>query len=208
MCENTENEFHERVFFAVPLQLVVCFCSVVHRTVYTSPRSCLSARTIHNLVCIASSSRLCRPHKNKIIAMSSMFAPAHFSCSHSTPQHSHLLPRSLHQEQPVKSRCRSTNTALLGHTRTLVLWLNLPPPQVVSPTWSTTSTTQRLLKSFAKRSPAFRCPRTCVTRSSVTRPSAKRYLHHCSLVREKNQRALDKLITLKEKVCCPCLSVM
>ena len=29
--------------------------------------------------------RLCRPHKNKFITMSSMFALAHFSCSHSTP---------------------------------------------------------------------------------------------------------------------------
>ena len=60
------------------LQLVVCFCSVVHRTVYTSARSCLSARTIHNLVCIGSRFHGC-------ITMSSMFAPAHFSCSHSTP---------------------------------------------------------------------------------------------------------------------------
>ena len=59
------------------LQLVVCFCSVVHRTVYTSARSCLSARTIHNLVCMGSRFQGC-------ITMSSMFAPAYFSCSHST----------------------------------------------------------------------------------------------------------------------------
>ena len=63
-------------------QLVACFCSVVRRTVYTSARSW---RTIHNLVCIASSSRLCRPYQISPIAMSSVFAPAHFSCSHSTP---------------------------------------------------------------------------------------------------------------------------
>ena len=32
---------------------------------------------------------------------------------HMSAPHSHLLPRSLHQEQPLRSRCRSTNTALL-----------------------------------------------------------------------------------------------
>ena len=31
-----------------------------------------------------------------------------------------------------------------------------------------------------------------MTRSSVTRPSAKRYFHHCSLRSEENQRAVDK----------------
>ena len=39
----------------------------------------------------------------------------------------------------------------------------------------------------------------------------KRSLHHCSLRSEKNQRAVDKHITLLKKVCCqvsPCLSVM
>ena len=38
-----------------------------------------------------------------------------------------------------------------------------------------------------------------MTRSSVTRPSAKRYLHHCSVRSEKNQRAVDKLITLSSE---------
>ena len=42
-------------------------------------------------------------------------------------------------------------------------------------------------------------PRTCMTRRSV----AERSLHHCSLRSEKNQRAVDKLITLLKKVCCP-----
>ena len=40
---------------------------------------------------------------------------------------------------------------------------------------------------------------------------AARSLHHCSLRSEKNQRTVDKLITLVKKVCCqvsPCLSVM
>ena len=113
--------------------------------------------------------------------MSSMFAPAHFSCSHSTTLtliSSSSIPSSRTTCQvtlPINNHC-ATRT----HWRLWSLWVNLPPPQVVSPTWSTTSTTQRLLKSFSKRSPAVRCPRTCMTRSSVTRPSAKRYLHHCS----------------------------
>ena len=45
----------------------------------------------------------------------------------------------------------------------------------------------------------------------MTTPSAERSLHHCSLRSEKNQRAVDKLITLLKKVCRPvsrCLSVM
>ena len=45
----------------------------------------------------------------------------------------------------------------------------------------------------------------------VTTPSAERSIHQCSLRSEKNQRAVDKLITLLKKVCCQvsrCLSVM
>ena len=34
------------------------------------------------------------------------------------------------------------------------------------------------------------------------RPSAERYLHHCSFRSEKNQRTEDKLITLMKKVFC------
>ena len=77
--------------------------------------------------------RLCRPHKISPIAMSSMSAPAQFSCSHSTPLRSHLLPRSLHQEQPLRSRCRSINTALLRQMRSLALWLNTSSPTGYEP---------------------------------------------------------------------------
>ena len=41
-----------------------------------------------------------------------------------------------------------------------------------------------------------------MTRSSTTTPSAERFLHHC-FRSEKNQRAVDKLIRLLTKVCCP-----
>ena len=34
------------------------------------------------------------------------------------------------------------------------------------------------------------------------RPSEKRYLHHCSIRSEKNQRTGDKFTTLMKKVCC------
>ena len=64
---------------------------------------------------------------------------------------------------------------------------------------------------FPRSPPATRGPRTCMTRRSVTTPSAERSLHHCSLRSDKNQRAVDKLITLLKKVCCQvsrCLSVM
>ena len=75
----------------------------------------------------------------------------------------------------------------------------------------TTTTSQRPLKSSSRSPPATRGPRTCMSRRSVTTPSAERSLHHCSLRSGKNQRAVDKLITLLTKVCCQvsrCLSVM
>ena len=83
--------------------------------------------------------------------------------------------------------------------------------QVVSPTSSTITTSQRPLKSSSRSLPATPGPRSCMTRRSVTTPSAERCLHHCSLRSEKIQRAVDKLITLLKKVCCQvsrCLSVM
>ena len=72
----------------------------------------------------------------------------------------------------------------------------------MSPSSLTTSTTRRLLTSSSETDPATRCPRTCLTRNSTTRPSAERSHHHCSFRSEKNQRTIDKLITLLKKVCC------
>ena len=69
----------------------------------------------------------------------------------------------------------------------------------MSPTSSTTSTSQRPLKSSSRSPPATAGPRTCMTGKSVTTPSAERSLHHCSLRSEKIQRAVDKLITLMTK---------
>ena len=87
--------------------------------------------------------------------------------------------------------------------RSLASWQNSSLAQILSPSSLTTSTTRRLLQWSSRMNPATktRCPRTCVTRNS-TRPSGKRYLHHCSFRSEKNQRTEDKLITLMKKVCC------
>ena len=87
------------------LQLEVCLCSVVHRTVYTLTRSCLSARTIHDLVAWLKIAMLRRPHKNKIIAMSSMFALAH---ERSTLTSSSSIPSSRTTSQvklPTSKHC-------------------------------------------------------------------------------------------------------
>ena len=68
---------------------------------------------------------------------------------------------------------------------------------------STTTTSQRPLKSSSRNPPATAGPRTCMTGKSVTIPSVERSLHQCSL--------RDKLTTLLKKVCCQvsrCLSVM
>ena len=73
--------------------------------------------------------------------------------------------------------------------------------KVTSATSSTTSNSQRPLKFLSRSRPATRGPRTCMTRRSVTTPSAERSLRHCSPRSEKNQRAVDKLTTLMKKVC-------
>ena len=62
----------------------------------------------------------------------------------------------------------------------------------MSPSSSTTTTSQRQLKFSSRSPPAKPGPRTCMTRRSVTTPSAERSLHHCSLRSDKNQRAADK----------------
>ena len=103
------------------------------------------------------------------------------------------------------------NSCALPRMRSLTLWSTTPLSQVMSPNSSTTTTSQRPLKFSSRSPPATAGPRTCMTRRLVTTPSAERSLHHSSLRSEKNQRAVDKLITLLKKVCCQvsrCLSVM
>ena len=110
---------------------------------------------------------------------------------------------------PPCGRHRGNYPLALRQMRSLALWPKTPLSQVMSPSSSTTSTTQRLLKSSFRCNPATRCPRACLTRNSTARPSAERSLHHCPFRSEKNQRAGDKLITLLKKVCCQlslCLS--
>ena len=46
--------------------------------------------------------------------------------------------------------------------RSLALWPITPLSQVISPTSSPTSTTQRPLKFSSRSNPATRCPRTCI----------------------------------------------
>ena len=70
------------------------------------------------------------------------------------------LPCSLH---------RGKIPLALRQFRSLALWPIICLSQVMSPTSSTISTTQRPLKSSSRSNPATRCPRTCMTRSSVGR---------------------------------------
>ena len=86
------------------LQFIVCFCSVVHRTVYTSARAISHSHVDSHVAQV----------QGCVVRIKTRSSPCH-QCLHlhmSVP-HSHLLPRSLHQEQPLRSRCRSINTALL-----------------------------------------------------------------------------------------------
>ena len=95
--------------------------------------------------------------------------------------------------------------------RSLALWPITILSQVMSPNSSTTTTSQRPLKFSSRSHPATQGPHTCMTRRSVTTPSADHSPHHCSLRSEKNQRAVHKLITLLKQVCRQvslCLSFM
>ena len=116
---------------------------------------------------------------------------------------SHLLlhPPDLSLHLPCGS-VRSKIPCALRRMRSLAVWPATPLSQVMSPTSSTTTTSQRPLKFSSRSPPATRGPLTCMTRRSVTTPSAERSLHHCSLRSVKNQRAADKLVTLLKKVCC------
>ena len=103
--------------------------------------------------------------------------------------------------------CRQRRGLKPLRTRTMssiAAWRYTILSQVMSPSSSTTSTTQRLLQRSSRMNPAtqIRSLRTRVTRNSTMRLSEKRYLHHCSFRSEKNQRTWDKLITLMKKVCC------
>ena len=102
--------------------------------------------------------------------------------------HLHLLCGSVRREFPC----------VLPRMRSLTLWSTALLSQVMSPSSSTTTTSQRPLKFSSTSLPATAGPRTCMTRRSATIPSAERSLHHCSFRSEKNQRAVDKLTTLEE----------
>ena len=93
----------------------------------------------------------------------------------------------------ITLRCRSTNTATIHKIKCVVVWLKLPLPQVVSPTWSTTSTTERLMQRSSRMIPSTqtRNPRTRSMRNSTMSPSEKRYLHNSSLRSKHNQRTWE-----------------
>ena len=76
----------------------------------------------------------------------------------------------------------------LRRMRSLALWSTTHFSQVMSPSSSTTTTSQRPLKFSSRSPPATPGPRTCMTPRFVTTPSAERSLHHCSVRSEKNQR--------------------
>ena len=182
-CSVSCLSFHLRRT-CLSLQFIVCFCSVVHRTVYTSARSCLSARTIHNLVVIGSSLRLRRPHKEKTITMSSMFALAHFFCSYSTPltlTSSSSIPSSRTTSQvtlPINKHCAT------------------PPKEESGPLAKTTSPTgyePNVIDNFdySETTEIF-----LQEQSSGTMPS---YLHDAELSDDTIGRALSSPLFTRER---------
>ena len=99
---------------------------------------------------------------------------------------------------------RQGNHALrFRQLRSLALGQNSLLPQVMSPSTSTTSTTQRLLQwSSRMKLATIRSLRTRAMRNSTMRLSEKRNFHHCFFGSYKNKRTWEKLITLMKKVCC------
>ena len=86
---------------------------------------------------------------------------------------------------PLPCAClRSKNPCAFRPMRGLVFWTITLLSQVMSPTFSTISTSLRRLKFSSRSRPATRGPCTCMTRKSVTTP-AKRSLHHFIQEREK-----------------------
>ena len=120
-----------------------------------------------------------------------------------------LLPEPGLLPLPLPCGLHRCNIPLALHQmRSLALWAITLLSQVMSPTSSKISTTQRLLKSSSRSNPATPGLRTCMTRRSMTTPSIFTTIHSGA---RRNQRAVDKLITLLKKVCCQvsrCLSVM
>ena len=88
--------------------------------------------------------------KDCFIAMSPMMSHAHSSSS--SCLHMRVPPSSLSirypRHQPLRSRCRSINTALIHRMRSMALWPKQHLLQVMSPTWSTTPATQRLVQAI------------------------------------------------------------
>ena len=66
----------------------------------------------------------------------------------------------------------------LPRMRCQALWPRTILSQVMSPTSSTTTTSQRQLKCSSRRPPATAGPQTWMTWRSITTPSAERSLHH------------------------------
>ena len=136
-------------------------------------------RNSHSLVWLTCGSRFqdCVARiKISPIAMSPMFALAHFSCSHSTPltlTSSSSIPSSRTTSQvtlPINKQCPTSPNEESGF-----FGPNYLLQQVMSPTWSTTSTTQRFLKAILQewiRRHRHGCPRTCTTRAQWRSPSA------------------------------------
>ena len=117
----------------------------------------------------------------------------------------HCVPVLCPAHQLPQCRIRRGLKPLHSHTmRSIAPWRYTILSQVMSPTSSTTSTTQRLLQRSSKMNPSTQTlnRRTRAMRNSTMSLSEKRCLHHCWFRSEKNQRTWDKLITLMRKVCC------
>ena len=95
-------------------------------------------------------------------------------------------------------RCGGQIPCALPLMRTLTLLPSTTLSQVTSPT---TTTSRRLLNHTTGNPRSRMGPR--MTSSTMTSPSARRSLHHCSPRSEKMMRAVDEPITLKKRVCRP-----
>ena len=94
------------------------------------------------------------------------------------------------QQLPLRTLAPWPRTTPPHRMRSIAPWRYTTFSQVMSPTSSTTSTTQRLLQRSSRMNPVtqIRSLRTRAMRNSTMSLTEECYLHHCSLRSEKNQR--------------------
>ena len=223
VCENTKNECcfwfscsvsSEKEMSVLPLDKDLFVLAPIRRIVWTSDQTefvvvhfpcVVSVHAQFMTTCMTQDFQVC------VVRVKTRSSPCH-PCLH---LRTHLHPLActwafnfcLPIPQPhlhLRLRCRSTNTAKIHKMKSVAQWPIQPLPQVMSPTWSTTSTTQRLTQRSSKNKsvdvdtePSYSIDAELDDELIRKTLSSQLFTQE----REENQRTWDILITLMKKVC-------